>query len=82
MPCFIFVEPSGDGWVVRGDFRNSPLMFPTGGRAEQAARDLALGLAEAGDPVVLDIRLLDGGRAGRYLFPAHAAADAALGLRA
>jgi len=83
MPCFIFVEPSSDGWIVRGDFRDSPLMFPTGARAEQAARDWAHRLADGGEPVVLEIRLRDGARAGRFLFPPHAAdTEAALALRA
>lgn len=69
MPCFIFVEPSGDGWIVRGDFDGGPLEAATGARAEQAARDLAHRLADAGEPVVLEIRLRDGARAGRFLFP-------------
>lgn len=71
MPCFIVVEPSADGWVIRGDFDGSPLAFPTGARAEHAAREIAHGLADAGTPVVLDIHLRDGARAGRFLFPAH-----------
>jgi len=83
MPCFIFVEPSSDGWIVRGDFSGGPLQFATGARAEQAARDLAHRLADAGEPVVLDIRLRDGARAGRFLFPPHAAeTEAASALRA
>ncbi|MBI1684231.1 hypothetical protein I4Q42_11190 [Caulobacter hibisci] len=83
MPCFIFVEPSSDGWIVRGDFRGGPLQFPTGARAEQAARDLAHRLADAGEPVVLEIRLRDGARAGRFLFPPHGTqTEAALALRA
>lgn len=83
MPCFIFVEPSGDGWIIRGDFHGGPLQFPTGARAEQAARDLAHRLADAGEPVVLEIRLRDGARAGRFLFPPHGEqTEAALALRA
>ena len=83
MPCFIFVEPAGDGWIVRGDFRGAPLQFLTGARAEQSARELAHRLADAGEPVVLEIRLRDGARAGRFLFPPHAAgAEAASALRA
>jgi hypothetical protein len=69
MTCFIFVEPSNDGWIVRGDFPKSALRFPTGARAEQAARELAHRLADAGTPVILEIRLRDGARAGRFLFP-------------
>ncbi|WP_233206670.1 DUF2188 domain-containing protein [Caulobacter sp. FWC2] len=71
MPCFIFVEPSDDGWIVRGDFEGGPLNFATGARAEQAARDLAHRLADAGEPVVLEIRLRDGARGGRFLFPPY-----------
>jgi hypothetical protein len=69
MPCYVFVEPLEDGWSVRGDFKDSPARFPTGARAEQAARDICHRLADAGDPVVLEIRLRDGARAGRFLFP-------------
>lgn len=72
MPSFVFVEPSGDGWIVRGDFNESPLEFATGARAEQAARELAHRLADAGEPVVLEIRLRNGARAGRFLFPPYA----------
>ncbi|WP_309997577.1 hypothetical protein [Caulobacter segnis] len=83
MPCFIFVEPSDGSWIVRGDFSNSPQEFSTGARAEQAARDLAHQLADAGEPVVLEIRLRDGARAGRFLFPPYLSwAEAALTLRA
>ncbi|NGM49333.1 hypothetical protein G5B46_06920 [Caulobacter sp. 602-2] len=69
MPSYIFVEPSINGWIVRGDFETSPRTFATGARAEQAARDLCHGLAQAGEPVVLEIRLRNGERAGRFLFP-------------
>ncbi|PIB89990.1 hypothetical protein [Caulobacter sp. FWC2] len=73
MPCFVFVAPSGDGWIVRGDFDDGPLEFATGARAEQAARDLCHRLSDAGEPVVLEIRLRNGERAGRFLFPAYLA---------
>lgn len=83
MPCFIFVEPSDESWIVRGDFSDSPLEFSTGAQAEQAARDLAHQLADAGEPVVLEIRLRDGARAGRFLFPPYVSgAESALTLRA
>lgn len=72
MPSFVFVEPSQDGWVVRGDFAASPMEFATGASAEQAARDIAHRLADAGEPVVLEIRLRNGERAGRFLFPPYA----------
>ncbi|PVM93628.1 hypothetical protein DDF67_02760 [Caulobacter endophyticus] len=83
MLCSVFVEPSQDGWIVRGDFTESPLAFTTGARAEQAARELSHRLAEAGEPVVLDIRLRNGSRAGRFLFPPYGGAPAAaMALRA
>lgn len=77
MPCYILVEPSRDGWIVRGDFSGSPLEFTTGARAEHAARELSHHLADTGEPVVLEIRLRDGGCAGRFLFPSYADKPAA-----
>lgn len=69
MPCLARVEPSGDGWIVRGDLSARPLDLATGARAEQAARDLADRLAGTGEPVVLEIGLRAGARAGRLVFP-------------
>ncbi|WP_146198067.1 DUF2188 domain-containing protein [Caulobacter endophyticus] len=79
MPSYLFVEPSDDGWIVRGDFADSPRTFPTGAGAEEAARDLAQGLADDG---ALVIRLRDGARAGRFLFPPHGGAPEASARRA
>ncbi|MBO9707935.1 MAG: hypothetical protein J7521_06975 [Caulobacter sp.] len=72
MPSFVFVEPSGEGWIVCGDFTDSPMAFVTGAAAERAARDLAQGMADAGEAVVLEIRLRNGERAGRFLFVPYA----------
>ena len=72
MPSLVLVEPSGDRWTVRGDFSDSPVEFATGAAAEHAARALAQRLADAGEPVVLEIRLRNGERAGRFLFPPYA----------
>ena len=69
MPSQIFVEPAGEAWAMRGDLFDNLLIYPTGASAEQAARGLAHRLADAGEPVVLEIRLRDGARAGRFLFP-------------
>ena len=69
MTCHVFIEPTQQGWLVRGDFSDSPRQFTSGACAEQAARELSLSLAQAGEPVVLEIRLRDGARAGRFLFP-------------
>lgn len=83
MPLYVFVEPLGDGWIVRGDAVDSPLEFATGARAEHAARELCHRLSDAGEPVVLEIRLRNGERAGRFLFPAYIAEPAApVALRA
>lgn len=81
MPCFVFVEPAGDRWIVRGDFSGGPMEFATGARAEQAARALAHRLADAGEPVVLEIRLRNGARAGRFLFPPYAGGQEAASAR-
>lgn len=82
MPCYIFVEPAEDGWIVRGDFSGGPKTFATGARAEQAARELSHALSDAGQLVVLDIRLRDGARAGRFVFPPHGGRATAVPLRA
>lgn len=81
MPSFVFVEPSQQGWAVRGDFDESPMPFTTGAAAERAAREIALRLADAGEPVVLEIRLRNGERAGRFLFPPYGG-DPPLAIRA
>jgi hypothetical protein len=69
MPSLIVVEPAGDAWAVRSSLSDNPMLYRTGARAESAARDLAHRLADAGEPVVLEIRLRDGASAGRFLFP-------------
>ena len=69
MPSHIFVEPAGEAWAVRSDLSRNPTIYSTGASAEHAARDLAHRLADAGEPVVLEIKLRDGARAGRFLFP-------------
>lgn len=72
MPSFVFVEPSEEGWIVRGDFSDSPMPCATGAAAEHSAREVAQRLADAGEPVVLEIRLRNGERAGRFLFAPYA----------
>jgi len=69
MPSLIFVEPAGEAWAVRSSLSDNPMIFATGVSAEHAARDLAHRLADAGEPVVLEIKLRDGARAGRFVFP-------------
>jgi hypothetical protein len=53
------------------------MIFPTGAGAEQAARNLARRLADAGEPVILEIKLRNGARAGRFLFPPRIDRDSA-----
>lgn len=69
MPSLIRVEPVGPVWALSTCLSENPIYFSTGARAEVAARRLAERLADAGEPVVLEIRLRDGQRAGRFLFP-------------
>lgn len=75
MPTHIYVEPAGEAWAVQSSLSDNPMIFATGASAEQAARALAHRLADAGEPVVLDIKLRDGARAGRFLFPPRLNAD-------
>lgn len=69
MPTHIYVEPAGEAWAVQSSLSDNPMIFATGASAEQAARAFAHRLADAGEPVVLEIKLRDGARAGRFLFP-------------
>ena len=77
MSSLVLVEPAGDAWAVQSSLTDSPMVFPTGAGAEQAARRLAHRLADAGEPVVLEIKLRDGARAGRFLFPPRIDRDSA-----
>src|SRR4051812_8224383 len=69
MASRVFVEPAAEAWTVRSELFDNSMLFSTGARAEQAARDLARRLADAGEPIVLEVRLRDGAKAGRFLFP-------------
>jgi hypothetical protein len=82
MTCYLFVEPSTDGWIVRGDPDQGTRRYQSGAKAEQAARDIAHRLAGVGEPVVLEIRLRDGARGGRFLFPPDLGEPAPVALRA
>lgn len=48
MEQLIEVRPIGGGWCVAAEGRLEPTLFLSGGRAEDAARRIACGLAEAG----------------------------------
>jgi hypothetical protein len=65
MTYVISVTPTSAGWTVSGDGVTEEMVFTTGGRAEQAARRLAEGLARSGQMVELRIYLRDGSLAGR-----------------
>lgn len=80
MSSRVFVEPAGEAWAVRSALSDFPMFFSSGARAEHAARDLAHRLADAGEPVVLEVRLRDGARAGRFLFPPRRPSGADLRL--
>ncbi len=67
MALQISVSPVGDGWSVRSDAFDNPLIFEAGGRAEAAARALAARYAEAGRDAEVRIFLRDGALAGRFV---------------
>ena len=54
------VTPIPGGWSVTASFNESPLVFKSGGRAEQAGRRLALAAAKSGQTVQLQIETRDG----------------------
>lgn len=77
MALSIIVAPAGRGWVLRSSALGSEQFFSSGGRAEDAARNLAGRLAEAGRDAELEIVLRDGAVAGRLTFPARSPPPAA-----
>lgn len=62
----VYVEPSGNWWIVSGDGLSSQLVFAKGSEAETAARQLALAFAAGNEPVSLSLRLRTG-EVCRYL---------------
>ena len=72
MALQISVTPAGDAWVVRSEAFDNELIFEAGGRAEAAARSLAVRYAQAGRPTQVSIFMRDGALAGRFMH--HAAA--------
>jgi len=76
------IAPLPFGWSLEipGDL---PTVYRSGSAAETAGRRLAEGLAAAGEPVKLVIRLRDGAIAGRFLFsPPFTRGEPALGWAA
>jgi hypothetical protein len=70
MALSIVVAPVGDNWTVRSSVLNQDLIFPQGGRAENAARALAERYAADGLSAEVTVYLRDGAIAGRLLHPA------------
>lgn len=79
MALSIIVAPEGESWAVRSDVLDEDLLFPQGGGAERAARDLATELAAAGHSAEVQVFLRDGALAGRFVHPAPAATWAEAG---
>ncbi|WP_309091003.1 hypothetical protein [Phenylobacterium sp.] len=65
----IRVSPADAWWAVRTDVFDNEMIFRSGGRAEEAARRLAMSLARAGHVVKLEVKARDGTTAGRFLCP-------------
>lgn len=70
MALSIVVAPAGDNWTVRSSVLDKDLVFPQGGRAESAARDLAARYAAKGLSAEVKVYLRDGALAGRFVHPA------------
>lgn len=67
MALSIIVAPAGDNWTVRSSVLDEDLVFPQGGRAESAARDLAARYAAEGHSAEVQVYLRDGALAGRFV---------------
>ncbi|CAN5327509.1 hypothetical protein BH10PSE4_BH10PSE4_29920 [soil metagenome] len=79
MPTVISVAPEGEAWAVLCPVLfDNVMIFKSGARAEAAARSLAEQLSQAGVDCLLQVRLRDGGLAGRFLCPAVAVPSPAL----
>jgi hypothetical protein len=73
MPTVISVAPEGGAWAVRcPELYDNAMIFKSGARAEAAGRALAEHLSQAGEDCLIEVRLRDGGLAGRFLCPAAA----------
>ncbi len=68
MALLISVAPAGEGWAVQSDVLDQALFFPSGGRAEAAARALAQKAADDGRTAELRITLRDGALGGAFLY--------------
>jgi len=63
----ISVEPLRIGWAVRQDGIENPQVFPSGAKAEDAARRLGASLSRDGTPAEVRIWLRDGALGGRFV---------------
>jgi hypothetical protein len=73
------VAPIAGGWVVITTGPCVPLVFLSGGRAEQQARRLATCFASLGDDVRLAVRDLSNAIVGTFFYEASVGYDAAEG---
>ena len=71
MALSIQVAPRGDAWLVQTDGLFKDIVFPAGGKAEAAARQLADRMANEGRAAELSIYLRDGSLAGTILYPSR-----------
>ena len=65
----ISVAPTEGGWMVEADVLAAPLLFNSGGKAEEAAKRLGEGLAKAGRWGEIRIHLAGGELLGRFICP-------------
>ena len=63
----ISVEPMSAGWSVRLEGIDPPQIFPSGAKAEAAARQLGDRLSRSGAQAEIRIWLRDGALAGRFV---------------
>jgi xanthine/CO dehydrogenase XdhC/CoxF family maturation factor len=71
MALSICVAPLGDEWLVRAAGLADDSIFTGGGKAEDAARDLASRVAREGRSAELKIYLRDGSLAGAFHYPSR-----------
>ena len=71
----VSVSPAANGWAVRSEAIENDLLFRHGSKAEEAAKRIALAMAEAGHTTELSILLRDGSTATRLVLPAKGRAS-------
>jgi hypothetical protein len=74
MNHLISVKPEGEGWAIHSADPDEDLTFPTGGRAESAARLLAHRKALEGMTTEVRVYVRGGALAGVLNFPAQRSA--------